>query len=483
MTLLVRSSPRPRLLGTGTAEAAAKANFNMKSRAKLKPADAPRLAYDSTFGSLAAAVCHAGVLPRKELFECWHVATRVHAAFPHATRIADLAAGHGLLSWMLAALACEGTIQRTATPPRTAVCVDVAKPQSAETIARCITDALPWLSGSVEYVEGSIDAAHDASGSTVFVGVHACGSLSDRILDVAMRGQPSPVALLPCCHSLRKHTALLLENGAEGGFDSASVLRGAASAVGPSAAIDLFRLERLRRDGYSVDRSFIPREITPYNRLLIGRPPSKMPSTRPSQFTSLWRTRGEASQPDGRGFKGELRAWQAAVHIPVSPTLEDRAIITALAQRPRAEWLRSFDTSLWTDPPTLPAAEAQKDFLSNSLGAPLLAFMLDATIRGQPLTRAEAEARAVAGAAETERPADQTEEEAAVQVDSDGVMVRAWVLSRYEQPGTGRRALTIRTEMRSTLRSISRKDATSWQAKVREALVQWAERDGDFELR
>lgn len=56
------------------------------------------------FNRLGAACCEAGVVPKKELFECWATALHVHRAFPSAGRVADLCSGHGLLAWMLLAL-------------------------------------------------------------------------------------------------------------------------------------------------------------------------------------------------------------------------------------------------------------------------------------------------------------------------------------------------------------------------------------------
>ena len=260
--VLLRRPPGPRLMGATDFVSNNFKSSAVGSRSKLNPADAARFDGSTLFGSLAGAVCEAGVLPRKELFECWEVASALHESFPNTQRVADLAAGHGLLAWVLALLASsEGGGGGVA---RTAVCVDVAKPKSAEALGAAITASFPWLDGAVEYVEGSIDSVEDSSGETLIVGVHACGILSDRVMDVAMRGaNPSPIALLPCCHSLRTHTRLLEDNTVEGGSQIAAELRDAARTLGDSAAIDAFRLERLRRRGYTVEERFIPREITP----------------------------------------------------------------------------------------------------------------------------------------------------------------------------------------------------------------------------
>lgn len=92
------------------------------------------------------------MLPRKELFEAWEVATIVHSRFPTTSRVADLAAGHGLVAWLLLLLAGESGIQRTA------VCVDRRMPASAETLNTAFVGRWPSLKANFHYVEGTLDA-------------------------------------------------------------------------------------------------------------------------------------------------------------------------------------------------------------------------------------------------------------------------------------------------------------------------------------
>src|SRR6478752_4005156 len=81
---------------------------------------------DTLFDRLARAVCTAGCLPRKELYESWEVARRTRRRF-RGGRIVDLAAGHGLLAYALLLL--------DDTSP-SAVCVDVRKPDNAAKLQR-----------------------------------------------------------------------------------------------------------------------------------------------------------------------------------------------------------------------------------------------------------------------------------------------------------------------------------------------------------
>ena len=135
--------------------AAALASRTIGSRTKLRPMHAhlfDQAGHPQLLAEVGRTVCTAEVLPRKELYEAWEVATRVDAAFPSATRVADLAAGHGLLAWLLLLLARQEGL------PRSAVCVDVRMPASAERLGDAITRRFPEVAADLHYVEGGIEA-------------------------------------------------------------------------------------------------------------------------------------------------------------------------------------------------------------------------------------------------------------------------------------------------------------------------------------
>ena len=108
-SLMPKTFSKPRLLPPPATTRATRAAHNIGSKSKLRPRDIPSFAHAQPplFKEVACAVCTASVLPRKELYEAWAVATRVDAAFTGYTRVADLAAGHGLLAWLLLLLAWE----------------------------------------------------------------------------------------------------------------------------------------------------------------------------------------------------------------------------------------------------------------------------------------------------------------------------------------------------------------------------------------
>src|SRR5947208_9002746 len=77
--------------------------FSHASKGRLTNRDLGRFPDDTLFHRLARVVCHAGCLPRKELYEAWEVARRVRRLF-RGGRVVDLGAGHGLLAHVMLVL-------------------------------------------------------------------------------------------------------------------------------------------------------------------------------------------------------------------------------------------------------------------------------------------------------------------------------------------------------------------------------------------
>ena len=198
---------------------------------------------ETLFARIARAVCRAGCLPRKELFEAWETARRVRRRF-RGGRVVDLACGHGLLAQILLLL--------DDTSPQ-ALAVDLRLPPSAQTLAAALRAEWPRLEGRVRFLAADLETVPLAAADLV-VSAHACGGLTDRILARAVAAG-ARVAVLPCCHDL----AAADLGGLQGWMD------------GP-LAVDATRAARLRAAGYRVHTQAIPAEITPKNRLLLGEP-------------------------------------------------------------------------------------------------------------------------------------------------------------------------------------------------------------------
>lgn len=219
--------------------------FNLSSRARLTRHNRARFVGDSLFARIARTVCDAECLPRKELYEAWEVARRIRRRL-RGGRVLDLAAGHGLLAMILILL--------DDTSPD-ALCVDRAQPPSFERLHSAMTAAWPRLEGRVRYELRDLRELRADPGDLV-VSVHACGPLSDAIIDIALRAR-ARLALLPCCHDLRTCETGQLEAWMDGPL-----------------AVDAVRARRVAAAGYEIAASTIPRAITPQNRLLLAWPPT-----------------------------------------------------------------------------------------------------------------------------------------------------------------------------------------------------------------
>lgn len=221
-------------------------SFDRGSKSRLTRHDLGRFEGDTLFDRIARAVCEAGCLPRKELYEAWELARRARRLF-RGGRVVDLAGGHGLLAHVM--LLLDGTSAE-------AIVADTAVPPSSSALHAALASAWPALAGRVTVIEGDIgDTGVIAlAPDDVVVSSHACGALTDRVLEMAATAR-ARVAVLPCCHDYATGDAGALAGWIDGAL-----------------AIDVMRAVRLEQRGYRVWTQTIPGEITPKNRLLLGAP-------------------------------------------------------------------------------------------------------------------------------------------------------------------------------------------------------------------
>lgn len=217
--------------------------FSPSSKGRLTDRDLERFPGETLFARVARAVCHTRCVPRKELYEAWEVARRVRRLF-RGGRIVDLAAGHGLLAHILLLL-------DDSSP--SALAVDTAIPPSSAKLHDVLVDVWPRLAGRVSSAVAAIDRV-DLFPTDVVVSSHACGALTDRVLERAADVH-ARVAVLPCCHDLATCDAGPLVGWVDGPL-----------------AVDMLRAIRLEQRGYRVWTQAIPSDITPKNRLLLGAP-------------------------------------------------------------------------------------------------------------------------------------------------------------------------------------------------------------------
>ncbi len=213
------------------------------SKNRLTPQQQILFPGDNLFNKIARAVCRAGTLPRKELHEAWEMAKRVRRRY-RGGRVLDLACGHGLLAHIMLILDDSSEV---------AIAVDNNIPLNAGKLSAALLASWPRLAGRVIYKQELIEdiTVHP---DDIVVSAHACGSLTDLIIDKAV-GQRARLAVLPCCHNLKKSST----GGLEGWLEK-------------TLAVDVARAERLKAKGYKIVTQKIPDDITPKNRLLMGAP-------------------------------------------------------------------------------------------------------------------------------------------------------------------------------------------------------------------
>lgn len=213
------------------------------SRKRLTERSLDQYPSETLFDKIARAACLAGCLPRKELFEAWEVARQTRRRF-RGGRIVDMACGHGLLGQIMLLL--------DNTSP-SVVAVDKTLPPSCQKLHVALTRAWPRLENRIDFIQTDL-ADIELGSNDIVVSAHACGALSDIILERAVQAG-ARLALLPCCHDIKTCNTGALE----GWMDC-------------SLAIDATRVAKLQQHGYRVLTRVIPNDITPKNRLFLAEP-------------------------------------------------------------------------------------------------------------------------------------------------------------------------------------------------------------------
>src|ERR671933_602774 len=105
------------------------------ARWRLNRYSLPDFAGNTLFDAVGRVISEANCLPRKELFESWEVVSRIRRRV-RGRPILELAAGHGLVAWLLLLL------DPTAPGAR---CLDRRKPPSAERLEPALVARSPRL--------------------------------------------------------------------------------------------------------------------------------------------------------------------------------------------------------------------------------------------------------------------------------------------------------------------------------------------------
>jgi len=110
-------------------------------------------------------------------------------------------------------------------------------------------------------------------GDFAMISIHACGNLTDLVLEKAFSIR-APIAVMPCCYNdnMKKYD---LQNPPE---------RKKLLYKREEDYYDAFRLRFLEENAYRVWIKTINPKITPMNNIIIGLPSGKFSGLRPIQF-------------------------------------------------------------------------------------------------------------------------------------------------------------------------------------------------------
>ena len=168
------------------------------------------------------------------MYEAWAMAGECGGSFDALS----IRAGHGLLGRRC-----------FLDDSRRGLVVDRTLPASSAKLHAALTQAWPRLSGRVVFVAGSLDDV-TLLRTDVVVSSHACGALTDRVLEGAVAAR-ARVAVLPCCHVVAAGDTGELSGWVDGPM-----------------AIDIVRAMRLKQQGYRIWTQAISAGVTPKNACL-----------------------------------------------------------------------------------------------------------------------------------------------------------------------------------------------------------------------
>jgi hypothetical protein len=182
----------------------------------------------------------------KELIESFEFYEQTRKTI-RARNMIDLCCGHGLTGMLFAAL--DRSVESVTL-------VDHRKPKCHDVILEALCDVTPWTRDKIRYLEwpeSDWDEIETDPADTSVIGVHACGSLTDRCLNFAT-SRSLPIAVMPCCYP----------------YDDCPAPVALQRALGSEQAFDVDRTYRLEREGYRVKWSYIPKSVTPMNRIITA---------------------------------------------------------------------------------------------------------------------------------------------------------------------------------------------------------------------
>ena len=333
---------------------------------------------DHLFDQFAKAICMAGVVAQKEVFETWAAAVYIHSSFLSnevgndntinpKRRVVDVAGGHGLLSWALLLLDDEYQYKQSddASQELTVFCLDVKMPKSAELISEAMLKQWPHLEDRFDYVEGRLEQLVPHP-SCLLASVHACGILSDILVATAAQ-HIIPLAVVPCCHSRKRIVLQHASSYAKDIYDDIINTKGSIPDLADK--LDEARMIALDKAGLDVKEVFLPSLFTGKGRLIMGFPKSDRQAQFEPNISShdeqipnqTLRTKGQMPPLESTSSTSIISkpVFMRGFTIPCKDDIECRRLVSKLAGREAADTRKelmhnrhhegspTMDISLW----------------------------------------------------------------------------------------------------------------------------------------
>lgn len=164
-----------------------------------------------------------------------------------AEEVADVCASHGLVGALYALF--EPRVRRVTLS-------DARVPESRAEVLAAAREVAPEAAARLVERDGWLAVrGPELAPGTALVAVHACGTLSDDCVGLAL-ALGGPLAIMPCC---RPHSR-------------SPAPRVLARELGADTAFDVDRTYRLERAGFTVRWDAVPAVITPMNRVIVAWP-------------------------------------------------------------------------------------------------------------------------------------------------------------------------------------------------------------------
>ena len=200
---------------------------------------------DSLQDKFLQAIAKDRLLPIKEVLETFEFFSRIRKSTKRPL-VADLCCGHGLLGLLFAIF--ERKVERV-------ILIDKKEPESRQKLIKIAVSVAPWIESKIDNRIAKIGLEDDwIEPDAAIVSAHACGSLSDLCIDIALKSG-GPLAILPCCYPRGACAAPL----------------SLQTALGIESAFDIDRTYKLEAAGYRVRWAEIPEVITPMNRIIYAQ--------------------------------------------------------------------------------------------------------------------------------------------------------------------------------------------------------------------